>query len=498
MYPANLYPGYSWSMTQHMGIVNEKFLYDFLNAAVILRDVDDPPQRINEYLIANKVLPANVRRDTGQPDIWRDYQQILAELGLMYPNKYRRRITPTPIGVAFLDKELTFSDLMTLQTFRYQYPNGYKSVISDDLHNSLSGTPFSQYKTLTELQWGIGVCIRPAVLIWRVLHLLKEKIEAAYLTKDEIRRYLMRCIVHEDTGKCAEALVDARNGKESLDPIGRQRNAEEWIHSLVATPYFIEVREGVVGLSSLSIEREREFDEILANLERSSTFWQPKSFDSADLLSWHDYFGALDLGTPLIPLLSGELPDSEKESVEELKNLDDLRLIGRPEGSINLREYGFTISPSRRRTSIPEKLTIDISYDAELLASADRTHESMVRLIAETCRRKGARVMEDPSSVDLLVEYQQNEFIVEVKSVTPQNFIEQLRYAIGQVSHYGYLRSQQSALPCRKVIALAAASPGDWCVSFLNEYLGFDLLSLSGRELIVNTLNELTSRLFSS
>jgi len=107
--------------------------------------------------------------------------------------------------------------------------------------------------------------------------------------------------------------------------------------------------------------------------------------------------------------------------------------------------------------------------------------------------------MEDPSSVDLLIEYEQHEFIVEVKSVTPRNFIARLRYAIGQLLQYDYLRSAESPLPRRKVIALAAQVPMDsWCVPFLNNHLNIDLLSLSGRELRVNSLNELTNRLFSS
>src|SRR6266568_1364496 len=500
MYPATLYPGYSWSMTHHMGIVDQKFLYNFLLAAVLHRDVDDPATYINNYMIVNNLLPPNIRKDTGQPDIWRDYQQILGDLGLMFSTKYVNRITPTPTGLAYLDDALSFSDVMILQAFRYQYPNGHRFSINGTLRKNLHGSFYGQYKTLTELQAKIGVYIRPAVLIWRVLHSLRQRDEKSSITVGEIKQYLMRCVAQGDTDMCIKALIDARNGKINFEPIGNQRDALEWIHILVATPYFTEVKRSVIELSRRSIERETEIDKILSNLEQSSSFWKPQSFTPDGLMSWYDYFGTLDLGTPLIPLLSVDIPDSSNEILDELDAGAGLRAIDGTGGSINLREFnvGVVLSPQGKQAN-QRKLTIDLSYDAELIKSAARTHNSMVKLIAEVCRRKGARIMEDPSSVDLLIEYEQHEFIVEIKSVTPRNFTARLRYAIGQLLQYDYLRSAESPLPRRKVIALAAQVPMDsWCVPFLNNHLNIDLLSLSGRELRVNSLNELTNRLFSS
>lgn len=489
-------------MTHHMGKVNKKFLYHFLNAAVLHQHEDDSAQFINNYLIANDMLPPNQRADTGQPEIWRDYQQLLGDLGLIFSTRYMKRITPTRVGLAYLDNALDFSDVLTLQTFRYQYPNGHRSLIQSKLKKSLRGTSFEQFcgkgKTLTELQATIGVQVRPAILIWRVLQTLRRRGEKAIVTVDEIRRYLLPCIVHDDLDLCVEALVNARNGKICFELAGIQRDVQEWIRILVATPYFKGSGVRGIGLSQPSIDRESEIDKILSGLEQSSSFWQTKSFRTDDLISWYDYFGSLDLGTPLIPLLSGDVSDSGKEVVVRPES-DSLRTIDGIGGSIKLREFSSVITlPPQKQHSKQEKLTIDISYDAELLNSADRAHDSLVKLIAEVCRRKGARVMEDPGSVDLLVQYEQSEFIVEVKSVTFQNFIDQLRYAIGQVSQYGYIRSQESSLLCRKAVALAAELPmNSWCIPFLNEYLDIDLISLSGRELRVHSLVGLTNRLFS-
>jgi len=119
MYPDSPYPGYTWSMNHHMGIVNSHSLYHTLYAAALHAASADPSADINNYLIANNLLTANVRTDSGQPDAWRDYQQILSELGLIFSTKRVKRITPTPLGLAYLDGSIGFSQIMTLQAFRY-------------------------------------------------------------------------------------------------------------------------------------------------------------------------------------------------------------------------------------------------------------------------------------------------------------------------------------------------------------------------------------------
>ena len=110
---------------------------------------------------------------------------------------------------------------------------------------------------------------------------------------------------------------------------------------------------------------------------------------------------------------------------------------------------------------------------------------------------RGAQVWDDPNTVDLLVAYQAFEYLVEVKSVTVRNFIVRLRHALGQVLYYDYLRSLQSQVGRRKVIAVAAQVPTDsWCVSFLNTHVDIDLLSLNGRVLQVHSTLPTTHQLF--
>ena len=142
-------------------------------------------------------------------------------------------------------------------------------------------------------------------------------------------------------------------------------------------------------------------------------------------------------------------------------------------------------------------MTIQSVYRAELSTSARRLHDQMVLLIAQTCQSRGARIFEDRSTVDLLVEHRRREFIVEVKSVTPRNLIARLRYALGQVLHYDYLRSPQTQLPRRKVIAFAARVPSTKLVdSVLNNHLGVDLLTLESGVVRVHSPEQASMQLF--
>lgn len=121
----------------------------------------------------------------------------------------------------------------------------------------------------------------------------------------------------------------------------------------------------------------------------------------------------------------------------------------------------------------------------------------MVILIGNTCRSNGAQVWDDPATLDLLIEFKDYEFLVEVKSVTSRNFIKRIRYALGQLLHYDYLRSSQGILPRRKVIALAAqVSNTSWCIDFLNSHVDTDFLTLRENTLHLDSPFSLSHQLF--
>lgn len=505
MYPHPPYSGYTWPLTQHMGVVNERNLYHILWAAATYSDSPDPAAEINNYIIANNLVTANIRRDSGQPDAWRDYQQILSELGLIFSTGVLQRITLTPLGLAYLDGALGFSEIVTMQALRYQYPNGHKLVIDRSLRVMLQGTPVEGVTSLAKLQQMMGVNVQPGILIWKILRQLKEVGEAGRLTINEIQTYAMRCTTNLDKSFTVDAIVNYRHNVLSLEPLERaRRNAQDWIKFLIKTPIF-QGQSGpnaYVQISDYGADHLAEIDDICSRLEQDSTRWFPGALSRPDRLAWYAWYGGVDLAVSLVPKLEGDSSFELSREFQGGTEDDQDEFIGvRSEGSqINLRDFdpqSFLSTDSNIRSG--SGTTIESSYNAGLANRQHRLHDLMVILIASTCRSKGAIVWDDPNTVDLLAEYEGLEFIIEVKSITSKNFIRRIRYALGQVLYYDYLRSTQSQLPRRKVIAVAANVPdSSWCVPFLNNHLDIDLISLRGNTPHVHSNQPRAQRLFSS
>lgn len=495
MFPDLPHPGHSWRLTHHMGPVTADHLYHILWAANAFGRNRDPAADINAYLIANGQWTANVRTDSGQPDGWRDYQQVLSELGLIYSVEVMNPITLTTLGLALLDGSLGFSEIMTLQALRFQYPNGHHTAISSSHRRELEGTPFAAAPTFTELQSVSGVRLRPAVLVWRVLTRLAEVGSVAELSVDDIERYLMRCSGNDEFAACADSIATSRNTGIRLPRIGgrQRRNAQDWAKFLRHTSIF-QVTTGqqpVIGISDFGANHAADINEMCAALETPATFWAIGNGAQEDRVRWYSQFGGVDLALPELPSLEGSEAQDFVNGVEPEDNRSVLEESSTG-GAIQLREFAGIQEPAPGRG-----LLIQSIYKAELTTSAHRLHDQMVLLIAQTCQAKGAAVFEDPNTVDLLVQHQRQEFLVEVKSVTSRNFIARLRYALGQVLQYDYLRTTSNELPRRKVIAFAAHIPEQsWSVGFLNNHLDMDLLTLEAGELRVYSQSQAAHELF--
>ncbi|MGB8112985.1 MAG: hypothetical protein WCF22_04400 [Candidatus Sulfotelmatobacter sp.] len=499
MFPDVPYPGYSWRLNHHMGRVTPDHLYHILWAANRFSRNADPAADINNYLIANGQWTPNVREDSGQPEGWRDYQQTLSELGLIYSLEVVPQITPTPLGFALLDGSLGFSEVITLQALRLQYPNGHHVALSPPVRRDLAGTPYSTVGTFTEVQGLAGVQIRPAVLAWRVLRGLIARGSAATLSVDEFESYLMRCAVNGDSAACTDAIASARNGGAILPRLGtrQRRNAQDWIKFLRLSSIF-SATDGsptLLTISEFGNAHSPEIDEICAALEMPGSFWRTTAVTAAERSRWYSEYGGVDLSIPELPEVEVAPEQGQHEFVggeeeEDKRETFESTVTG---GRIELRAFQGIRVP----TMLPTNLTIQSVYSAELTASAHRLHDQMVLLIAQTCQARGASIFEDPDTVDLLVQHQQREFIIEVKSVTPRNFIARLRYALGQVLHYDFLRSATAEFPRRKVIAFAAQiPPQSWSVAFLNNHLDMDLITLESGRLRIHSPSQAAIELF--
>lgn len=444
-----------------MKLVTDGTLYDLLYAAYMFADYAAPAERIAEYLVANGVVPPNIRSDSMLADVWRDYQQILSDLGLMYSTTLtsNRLIKPTPCGMRLLDNRNAYREILTGQVLTFQYPNGAK-------------------RDYAPQQIDNDVLIRPAVLIWRVLVLLQQAGSFASINNLEIRNYLMRCIRHSDAHSCATAILEARAGGIQLaENIGSAyRNSTDWVLLLGNTLLFEAIkdrRRTGVRLSAYALANFEELDETIFRLEDEASFWNPSLMNETVAREWFGHYGAISVEMDLAT-------DSEESDEEDNETKEGERESGfGTVGGTQLNKFDSARLNFKHENLNHLSNTIESAYDAGMVGNKHRLHDMMVIQIANVCAEKGAQVYDDPKSLDLFVQYKDTEYLIEVKTVTPHNYVKRLRYAIGQLFHYDFMLKQ--TLPNRRrVLAMPSILPkAPGFLPFLNQYMDMDVLSLT-------------------
>jgi hypothetical protein len=443
-----------------MKLISQGSLYSLLYAAYTYASYRFPAERINEYLVVNGVVPPNIRRDSQLSDVWRDYQQVLSELGFMYSTKVTAGIIePTPCGLHLLDNESKFREILTGQVLLYQYPNGGKREYASE-------------------QIANGVLIRPAALVWRIINLISQQGSSGYLTSIEIRDFLMHCCKHSDSLSCANSIIDFRQTGHSISPNllpNAGRNATDWITLLTNTLLFKSANIGNtkgIALSDYAINNSSEINELMLSLEDESSFWNPPLIDDFVRREWYSFYGALRIEVDL-PIKDVEMDDIDVET-----NRDEQEVGFGTAGDVELRPFDSTRLNFNHENRLLHGRTIESSYDAGMVANRHRLHDTMVIYIAGICSQKGAEVLDDPKSIDLFVKYNATEYLIEVKTITARNYIKRLRYAVGQLFHYDFMLNRE--LPNRrKVLAFPSIIPSaSGFLPFCNVHMGFDVLSL--------------------
>lgn len=292
MYPNIPYEGLSWPITQHAGVLKVEVFDSLLNACLLCKGDTVDAEKINGYLVNNGILTANVRADSNQVDAWRDYQQILSEFGLIYSTRLSKVLTLTPIAMAYLNHSLSYSELITLQLLRYQYPNGHKSQLSPSLMQSY-GKNFN-YESFTELQAHYNIQVRPAVLIWKILYKLWESGEQPILSLNEMQGYAVRCTAMSDYFSCAESIIESRHDGQQLQPLTRaRRNMADWMKLLSQTLLFNVSGDGnTIALSPYSIKERKAVDYVCSRLSDPFSFWEYKEDNYKQ--DWFDFYGDYD------------------------------------------------------------------------------------------------------------------------------------------------------------------------------------------------------------
>lgn len=490
MYPNIPFDGLSWPVTQHSGIITEDVVKGLIAACMELNGKPIDADAINDYIVSHNLVTDNIRSDSNKVDAWRDYQQILSEFGLIYSTKVSNLIILTPIAIAFADGEISYQELITLQALRYQYPNGHKTQLSPSLKKSYSestGLQFN-YTSFAEMQAGMGILVRPVVVIWQTLYSLYQKGEHPVLSIDEMQTYIVRCLRNSDVLFCVDAIIKSRHNGYQLNPLERaRRNMQDWIKVLSQSPLFTTDynRNSYVGLTQYSIEQADAINSICQHLSKPETFWIYTN-DENSKLDWFDFYGGIDLGTKWIPAQdTTEVLSTQNHTSEENEMSNN-----------QAREVELQAFKPMFVAESEHKKVVSI-YDYKKSELGHRLHDNMVNVIASKCIAKGAEVAYDPKTVDLYIKYKKQEFLIEVKSITPSNFIARLRTAIGQVSQYDYIMHKDTGIRGRLGLAFTANIPrNDWSIPFITSYMDMDLLCMSSNNLSIRSNSQLSLELY--
>jgi len=457
--PVLPYPGYSWPLTQHMGVVAPGTLHALAWAAMTYGNEPDPAPRINEYLVANKIFPPNLRKDSQQSDIWRDYQQVLAELGLMFSTQLIRQITLTPLGLSFAQKQLSFDDFMTMQALRYQYPNAQKHAIDPGLKAEISDKPYALVGSRVELMATTGVLIRPGVFTLDLLLRLVEDDLRPSISLNEFEYVVMRAKTHDDIDVCLRALTAIRAANSPLvSADDTRRNASDWFRFLKLTTLFTGSSREELTLTNYALANRGALHKAVFDLSRPESFWLPARFDKQEKFDWFLFFGTEDF-----------YADFPHDEVSETKEVDS------PVSStgVTLSQYS-TPKPRKSRPGL-----VVSAYDVEISDERAAVHDQMCDQIADVARSRGANVEHDPRSADLVIGLADAVYPLECKSVTHSNIVSKLRFAIGQVINYEYWLNRQGRTCAQSLVALTANVPeSHWIVDLVREHAHMGLVVL--------------------
>lgn len=483
------YPGYSWSFSQHMGKVSPRELFSLLEITYRYRYNSNYESLINQALVNEQVLTANIRADSGQVDAWRDYQQILAELGLIYSTRYIELPHLTPIGLTYIDGTIGYSELLSTQVLAYQYPNGHKTTISASLKRRLFDAGLNIPRNRVELDMDSGVLIKPGVLILQILVELYRQGEQPSL----------------DTRECLLALVSTRTNNDWQEAYFRlrqmrrtgvfpqidnreHRHVQEWFQFLGQTDFTVKQND-LISLSFTALNEIELLQSVLDFHIDPQTFWIPTgSSNRENALDWYSFFGSPSIesqwATP-DELRSQEYLSENYPDTELLDTIDSPTIIFET-SEINLRPFS---------ANIPEITDANIDVNLEnivrgrmRLRDKTRQHQEILARLAERLRELSYNLADDPNSVDLLAEKDGTETIFEVKTINRRNLLPRIRLGVGQLSEYRYRRQLQTQSRPNSILVLSnILQLPAWTPSYLSSDVRIGLLCSTANSFIALT-----------
>lgn len=433
------FAGYSWQTSQHQSIFEEEKFIGLLATAALFEHRANYTTEINAVLAQSNILTENRRDGVASP--WRDYQQVLPEIGAMVSAQISRHLTITEIGRSLLAGGLSYPAFMTLQVLRYQYPNGFK------------GTTFDRFRN-------VGVEVRPAVMLLRGLIALREQgIDG--ISIDQIRAYFLpNRIDAEWPLSVAEVMA---GGPLSRVNDGVRRNLSDWVKLLDRTKLFR--FDGVsLSLTGFSIENMMTIRNV-ADVIIASPIWQPISRASAGP-EWFAYYGSFRNILPALENIIeiGEVPETA------ISDSLDVETSGR-EAQLILTDF---MPLSLTLANVPEA-TDDLVHayrnGQAKLAFARQEHDKLVNSVARYYAQLGWQSRYGADSIDLLVSHPEGQTrIIEVKTTNQRTLGKQVRTAVGQLLEYRYRYALHHPPATRCDVILNHPFPADdWRRAFCAE-----------------------------
>lgn len=483
------YPGHSWSLSQHAVGLDPQTLYNFLTCAAPFEGQSSGyDEKITELMIAAGVLTAN-RRD-GNADAWRDYQQLLAELGLIYSTKIARALTLTELGHMFLAGELGFAELIGIQALRYQYPNGQKFTIQARLRAALTSASVATPATLTEYQAEQGILLKPGTLVLRALLELIREGHDGQLTVSECQAFLIPCKTNRDWPVAVAEVIAHRSAPRSIDAIHRhsRRNIQDWFKLLIKSDFFDGDGASHIKLSQYGLASPDKLASYCDLQENIATFWIPAKFDIDERRGWFDFFGHLPYEAQ-ISLRLDVAGDTDYLLKNYVKGSEDDEDDASPPDTAGVNLTPINLGRLGRDTSFTfsgdiEALVANLRRGAQKRYAKTLLHDRIILQLAQAFIKQGANVESDPNSIDLFAVWPDgNSAIFEIKTVTRRSLQGRLRTAIGQVEEYAYRRKLDGADQSDKVVVLNTEFDGNaWQTAFLTQELGIGLICQSTRQ----------------
>jgi hypothetical protein len=460
------YEGYSWTLSHHAAGFNEPAIQALLKCALPFSGQRANRHNINELFQREGVLTENVRDNV--PDAWRDYQQLLPELGLMVSTKLAKEIRITSLGHFLLAGDILFREAVTMQVLRYQYPNGFK-------------------ETAAAAQIKAGVMMKPGLLLLRILLTLAEADPQASLSVDDCLTCLLPLKRNVDW-PAGFAALQARGGDSTRADVDdrTRRNVSDWFKLLASSDLFRMRPGGRLALSTFSSEHSKALVGLCDSEEQQAAFWVPRDLSASDRLRWFDYFGSLSVRVQSALGLT-MAADQKELGTDEADDAEPVQSAHIVLGDIDFDHFG-------RATELRCNGDLD-EIARRLLAGAQKRHakslehDRIVRGLAAYFRDQGAIVKHDPNSIDLYVRWPKlGSAIFEIKTVTSRSLQQRLRGAIGQVQEYAFRLGPATAdTPDKVIVVNALIDEGHWSKRFVTDYLGIALLCISPDGYVVHS-----------